>query len=68
MMFEKTTQTTAFLYAEFKQQLIDLYHSGKRKCNIVREYDIAKSLLDKWISQANNSGSFKKKDNRRGYR
>ena len=50
--------------SEFKQQLVDLYRSGKRKCNIVREYDIAKSLLDKWIAQADNSGSFKEKDNR----
>lgn len=49
---------------EFKQQLVDLYRSGKRKCDIVREYDIAKSLLDKWIAQADNSGSFKEKDNR----
>lgn len=48
----------------FKQQLVDLYHSGKRKCDIIREYDIAKSLLDKWIAQAENSGSFKEKDNR----
>ncbi len=50
--------------SEFKQQLVDLYRSGKRKCDIVREYDIAKSLLDKWIAQADNSGSFKEKDNR----
>ena len=49
---------------EFKQQLVDLYRSGKRKCDIVREYDIAKSLLDKWIAQADHSGSFKEKDNR----
>ena len=49
---------------EFKQQLVDLYHSGKRKYDIVREYDIAKSLLNKWISQADHSGSFKEKDNR----
>ena len=49
---------------EFKQQLVDLYRSGKRKCDIVCEYDIANSLLDKWIAQANNSGSFKEKDNR----
>ena len=33
--------------SEFKQQLVDLYRSGKRKCDIVSEYDIAKSLLDK---------------------
>ena len=49
---------------EFKQQLVDLHRSGKRKCDIVREYDIANSLLDKWIAQADNSGSFKEKDNR----
>lgn len=50
--------------SEFKQQLVDLYHNGKRKCDIVREYDIAKSLLDKWIAQSEHSGSFKEKDNR----
>lgn len=50
--------------SEFKQQLVDLYRSGKRKCDIVREYDIASSLLDKWIAQDDNSGSFKEKDNR----
>lgn len=30
---------------EFKQQLVNLYRSGNRKCDIVREYDIANSLL-----------------------
>ena len=50
--------------SEFKQQLVDLHRSGKRKCDIVREYDIANSLLDKWIAQADNSGSFKESDNR----
>jgi transposase len=49
---------------ELKQQIVDLYRGGKRKCDIIREYDIASSLLDKWIAQANNSGSFKEKDNR----
>lgn len=32
--------------SEFKQQLVDLYRSGKRKCDIVKEYDIASSLLN----------------------
>lgn len=32
---------------EFKQQLVNLYRSGKRKCDIVRKYDIVNSLLDK---------------------
>ena len=49
---------------EFKNQLVQLYRSGKRKSDIVREYDIASSLLDKWIAQAENTGSFKEKDNR----
>ncbi len=50
--------------SELKQQIVDLYRSGKRKCDIIREYDIAGSLLDKWIAQADNSGSFHEKDNR----
>lgn len=49
---------------EFKQQLIDLYRSGKRKADIVREYDIVSSLLNKWIEQAEKTGSFKEKENR----
>lgn len=36
---------------EFKQQIVDLSRSGKRKCDIIREYDISGSLLDKWIAQ-----------------
>ena len=49
---------------EFKDQLVQLYLNGKRKCDIIREYDIAASLLDKWIKQAQTTGSFKEKDNR----
>ena len=32
--------------------------------DIVREYDISSSLLDKWIKQSTSTGSFKEKDNR----
>lgn len=39
---------------EFKQQLIDLYHAGKRRCDICREYDLSTSLFDKWVKQAEN--------------
>jgi transposase len=48
---------------EFKNQVVQLYNNGKCKCDIIREYDIASSLLDKLIQQTNNSGSFKEKDN-----
>lgn len=49
---------------EFKNQLVQLYLNGKRKCDIIREYDVTGSLLDKWIKQAETTGSFKEKDNR----
>jgi len=48
---------------EFKNQMVQLYNSGKRKSDILREYDLSPSTLDKWISQSSNSGSFKEKDN-----
>ena len=38
---------------EFKNQLVQLYLNGKRKCDIVREYEVSSSLLDKWIKQSN---------------
>ncbi len=44
--------------AEFKKQMVQLYQNGKRKTDIIREYELTPSALDKWISQANNSGSF----------
>ena len=49
---------------EFKNQLVQLQLNGKRKCDIIREYEIAASLLDKWIKQSQTTGSFKEKDNR----
>ena len=49
---------------EFKQQLVQLYFNRKSKCDIVREYAIAASFLDKWIKQSQTTGSFKEKDNR----
>ena len=65
IMSEKAPRKTRRTYtSDFKQQIIDLYRNGKRKWDIIREYDIASSLLDKWIIQAESSGSFKEKDNR----
>ena len=49
---------------EFKNQLVQLYLNGKRKCDIVREYEVSSSLLDKWIKQSNSTSFFKEKDNR----
>ncbi len=50
--------------AEFKSQIVQLYQNGKRKCDIIKEYDVVSSMLDRWINQATTTGSFKEKDNR----
>ena len=48
---------------DFKQQIVQLYQNGKPRKEIIREYDLTPSSLDKWVSQGQSSGSFKEKDN-----
>ena len=48
---------------EFKNQMVQLYLNGKPRKDIIREYDLTPSSLDKWISQSKTTGSFKEKDN-----
>ncbi len=50
---------------EFKQQIVDLYNTGNySQKQLMYEYDLTETALARWIRQANNSGSFKEKDNR----
>ena len=49
---------------EFKSQIVELYKKGKKKADIIREYELSPSMLDRWIRQSDTSGSFKEKDNR----
>ena len=49
---------------EFKHQMVQLYQNGKPRKDIIQEYDLTPSALDKWINQNNTSGSFKEKDNK----
>lgn len=49
---------------EFKKQVVALYENGKSRQDIVREYELTASALDRWIIQFQQSGSFKEKDNR----
>ena len=44
--------------------MVQLNLNRKRKCDIIREYDISGALLDKWIKQSTTTGSFREKDNR----
>ncbi|GAC43071.1 transposase and inactivated derivative, partial [Paenibacillus popilliae ATCC 14706] len=50
--------------AEFKKQLVQLYENGKTRADIVKEYDLTASALDRWMKQAQTTGSFSEKDNR----
>ncbi|GIP46403.1 transposase [Paenibacillus sp. J45TS6] len=50
--------------ADFKRQMVQLYENGKPKAAILREYELSPSALDRWIKQAQTSGSFSEKDNR----
>ncbi|SHK57027.1 transposase [Paramaledivibacter caminithermalis DSM 15212] len=49
---------------EFKKQIVVLVKSGKSPTEIVKEYNVARSTVNKWVKDYTTSGSFKAKDNR----
>jgi transposase len=49
---------------EFKHQIVQLYNAGKSKSEICREYDLASTVVDRWIKRINATGSAKECDNR----
>ena len=49
---------------EFKQQMVQLFNSGKPRSEIAREYDLTPSALNNWIKRINSTGSSKEADNR----
>lgn len=49
---------------EFKNQIVQLYLNGKPKAELLKEYELTSSTLNRWIKQHQTSGSFKEKDNR----
>ncbi|WP_213645511.1 IS3 family transposase [Paenibacillus lautus] len=44
--------------------MVELYENGKPRAEIVEEYGLTASSLDRWIKQSQASGSFSEKDNR----
>ncbi len=50
---------------EFKNQMVQLFNSGKPRGEILREYDLTPSALNNWITRINATGSPKECDNRR---
>jgi len=49
---------------EFKKQIVALRSNGKSAGDIAKEYKIARSTVNKWVTDYNNTKSFKAKDNR----
>lgn len=49
---------------EFKQQVVNLYNSGKPRSEIIKEYELTPSAFSGWIRKYNSTGSFAAKDNR----
>ncbi|MEG0835311.1 MAG: transposase [Christensenellaceae bacterium] len=56
----KTKQYTE----EFKKQIVQLCNWGKSNSEIISEYGMAKSTLNKWVKDYGRTRSFTPKDNR----
>ena len=49
---------------EFRQQMVQLMRAGKPRAEIIREYELSPSALDKWARRIQATGSTKARDNR----
>ena len=49
---------------DFKRQIVDLYSAGEPKREIMGEYDLGKSTVERWIKSINATGSPRAEDNR----
>lgn len=63
-MMHKMKKEIRTFTPEFKAQMVKFYENGKPRKDIISEYDLTQSALDKWVKQSQTSGSFKEKDNR----
>ncbi len=64
MTTHATRQPRRTFTDDFKRQMVLLYQNGKSRTDIIQEYDLTKSALDRWIQQFTHSQSFNLKDNR----
>lgn len=49
---------------EFKQQLVQLYNSGKARATIIEEYKLPPSVFNRQVARINTLGSTKEANNR----
>lgn len=47
----------------FKQQIVDLHNAGRKRSELIKEYELTPSVFDRWVRQAKITGSFKTVDN-----
>ena len=48
---------------DFKKQMVQLIENGKKRSELVREYELTPSALERWIHQFRTTGSFHVNDN-----
>ena len=48
---------------DFKQQIVDLHNAGRKRSELIKEYELIPSVFDRWVRQAKTTGSFKTVDN-----
>ncbi|CAN2924024.1 IS3 family transposase ISSdy1 [Streptococcus dysgalactiae] len=48
---------------DFKQQIVDLHNAGRKRSELIKEYELTPSAFDKWVRQAKTTGFFKSVDN-----
>jgi len=34
---------------DFKQQIVDLHNAGRKRSELIKEYDLTPSTFDKWV-------------------
>lgn len=49
---------------DFKKKIVELYNNGKKRSELIKEYELTSSALASWIKKYNSTGSFKAADNR----
>ena len=49
---------------EFREQIVQLYQSGKKVIELSRDYEMSEQQIYRWIREFEGSGSFKVADNR----
>lgn len=56
-------KTRRFFSQEFKSQIVALIENGKSRSEVIADYDLTPSSVERWVKQSRTTGSFKHIDN-----